>query len=68
VTLGLSIGMGGVIAAALGAIADSTGLETVLWIVAALPLLGIPLASSLPSHTPSELPQRVSQQIGRAHV
>lgn len=63
VTLGLSIGMGGVIAAALGAIADSTGLETVLWIVAALPLLGIPLASSLPSHTPAELPHRVSEPL-----
>jgi FSR family fosmidomycin resistance protein-like MFS transporter len=54
VTLGFAIGVGGVAAAILGAIADAAGLETVMWIVAALPLLGLALAQTLPL-TPAEL-------------
>ena len=53
VTLGFAIGVGGVAAAILGVIADAAGLETVIWIVAALPLLGLALALTLPL-TPQE--------------
>ena len=48
VTLGLAIGMGGVAAALLGKLADSAGLETVMWTIAALPWLGLLLAQALP--------------------
>jgi len=53
VTMGFAIGVGGVAAAVLGAVADAAGLETVMWIVAALPLLGLALARTLPL-TPEE--------------
>jgi FSR family fosmidomycin resistance protein-like MFS transporter len=53
VTLGFAIGVGGVAAAILGVIADAAGLETVMWIVVALPLLGLLLAQTLPL-TPAE--------------
>ena len=53
VTLGFAIGVGGIAAAILGVIADAAGLETVMWIVAALPLLGLLLAQTLPL-TPAE--------------
>jgi FSR family fosmidomycin resistance protein-like MFS transporter len=53
VTLGFAIGVGGVAAAILGTIADAAGLETVMWIVAGLPLLGLLLAQTLPL-TPTE--------------
>lgn len=48
VTLGLSIGLGGVVAAALGAAADALGLEAVMWIIAALPVPALLLALTLP--------------------
>ncbi|MDA0173176.1 MFS transporter [Solirubrobacter taibaiensis] len=48
VTLGFSIGVGGVFAALFGIVADQAGLETVMWIVAALPLAGLALALTLP--------------------
>ena len=48
VTLGLAIGMGGVAAALLGKLADSAGLETVMWTIVALPWLGLALAQTLP--------------------
>ena len=54
VTLGFAIGVGGIAAAILGMIADAAGLETVMWIVAALPLLGLLLAQTLPL-TPAEV-------------
>ena len=53
VTLGFAIGVGGVAAAILGTIADAAGLETVMWIVAGLPLLGLLGALTLPL-TPTE--------------
>ena len=37
VTLGLAIGMGGVAAAILGPIADHSGLESAMWVIAAAP-------------------------------
>jgi FSR family fosmidomycin resistance protein-like MFS transporter len=48
-TLGLAIGLGGVAATALGAVADAWGLHAVLWTVAALPVPSILLAVSLPA-------------------
>ena len=48
VTLGFSIGVGGIFAALFGTVADRTGLETVMWMVAALPLAGLALALTLP--------------------
>ncbi len=48
VTLGFAIGVGGVFAALFGVVADHAGLETVMWIVAALPLAGLALALTLP--------------------
>jgi FSR family fosmidomycin resistance protein-like MFS transporter len=49
VMLGLAIGLGGVAATALGAIADAHGLRAVLWTVAVLPVPAILLALTLPS-------------------
>jgi FSR family fosmidomycin resistance protein-like MFS transporter len=48
ITLGLAIGLGGVFATGLGAIADAHGLTTVLWLIALLPVPAILLAVSLP--------------------
>ena len=49
VTLGLAIGLGGVMATALGVVADTWGVETVLWTIAVLPVPAILLAISLPA-------------------
>ncbi len=49
VTLGLSIGVGGVAATLLGVLADSTSLTTVLAIIAMLPLAALALSATLPS-------------------
>jgi FSR family fosmidomycin resistance protein-like MFS transporter len=48
VMLGLAIGLGGVAATALGAVADAYGLHAVLWTVAVLPVPAILLALTLP--------------------
>jgi FSR family fosmidomycin resistance protein-like MFS transporter len=48
VMLGLAIGVGGLIAAALGPVADRLGVETVLWLLALLPLPAAVLAATLP--------------------
>lgn len=48
VTMGLSIGLGGVGAPILGAIADNFGLPVMMLALAALPLVGLALALSLP--------------------
>jgi MFS transporter, FSR family, fosmidomycin resistance protein len=53
VTLGFAIGVGGVAAALLGALADSAGLHTVMWVVAVLPVAGLAIALTLPP-TPVE--------------
>ncbi len=53
VTMGFAIGVGGIAAAILGALADAAGLETVMWTIAALPLVGLVLALPLPL-TPAE--------------
>jgi FSR family fosmidomycin resistance protein-like MFS transporter len=48
VTLGLSIGLGGVGAPLLGVVADQWGLDTTLYVLAALPLGGLLLTFTLP--------------------
>jgi FSR family fosmidomycin resistance protein-like MFS transporter len=47
-TIGLSIGLGGIAAVVLGAIADGISLRTAFYVVAAAPVAGILLASGLP--------------------
>jgi len=49
ISIGFSIGLGGVAAAALGAVADSIDLETALYVSAAVPVVAIVLAALLPS-------------------
>jgi FSR family fosmidomycin resistance protein-like MFS transporter len=53
VTLGFAIGVGGVAAALLGALADGAGLHTVMWVIAGLPVAGLAIALTLPP-TPAE--------------
>lgn len=48
VTLGLAIGIGGLIAALLGPVADSDGPQTAIWILAVLPIPAVALALTLP--------------------
>jgi FSR family fosmidomycin resistance protein-like MFS transporter len=48
VTMGLSIGLGGVGAPLFGALADAHGLPTMMLVACALPLVGLALALSLP--------------------
>jgi FSR family fosmidomycin resistance protein-like MFS transporter len=48
VTLGLAIGLGGIAAALLGVLADHSGLSTVMWTIALLPLGGLAIALTLP--------------------
>jgi len=47
--IGLSVGLGGVAAVALGRLADATSLRTALYVAAAAPLLAVLLAVQLPS-------------------
>src|SRR5438477_3104852 len=47
--IGLSVGLGGVAAVALGRLADATSLRTALLVAAGAPLLAIALAAKLPS-------------------
>jgi FSR family fosmidomycin resistance protein-like MFS transporter len=49
ITLGLAIGLGGVAATALGVVADSAGIEAVLWTIAVLPVPALLLSLSLPT-------------------
>jgi len=48
-SIGMSVGLGGIGAVALGRLADATSLRTALYAAAAAPLLGIVLAAMLPS-------------------
>jgi hypothetical protein len=45
----MSIGLGGVAALALGALADTVDLRTSLYVCAAVPVLAVALAALLPS-------------------
>lgn len=51
ITMGLSIGLGGVGAPLLGLLADAGGLRTTMLTIAALPILGFVLALTLPART-----------------
>jgi MFS transporter, FSR family, fosmidomycin resistance protein len=51
ITMGLSIGLGGIGAPLLGFVADSSGLSFTMMIIAALPILGFLLALTLPRGT-----------------
>jgi FSR family fosmidomycin resistance protein-like MFS transporter len=53
VTLGAAIGVGGLAAVLLGVLADATGLPTVMWTIALLPIPALVLALTLPP-TPQE--------------
>lgn len=60
ITLGLAIGIGGLIAAALGPVAEHAGIPAVLWILAALPLPAAALAAALPKPSPAPHPPAAS--------
>ena len=53
ITMGLSIGLGGVGAPLLGLLADARGLKTTMLTIAALPVLGFLLTLTLPRETPA---------------
>jgi FSR family fosmidomycin resistance protein-like MFS transporter len=53
ITMGLSIGLGGVGAPLLGLLADKAGLSVTMLVIAALPVLGVPLAFTLPPRPPA---------------
>jgi FSR family fosmidomycin resistance protein-like MFS transporter len=48
-SIGMSIGLGGIAAVALGALADTIDLRTSMYVCAAVPLTGVALAAFLPS-------------------
>jgi FSR family fosmidomycin resistance protein-like MFS transporter len=48
-SIGMSVGLGGVAAVLLGAVADSVNLRSALWIAAAAPVLALLLGALLPS-------------------
>ena len=52
VTMGLSIGLGGVGAPLLGFLADKAGLSVTMLVIAALPVLGLILSFTLPRKVP----------------
>jgi FSR family fosmidomycin resistance protein-like MFS transporter len=58
VTIGLSIGLGGVGTPLLGILADAQGLRTVFVVIAVLPLLALALTLMLPAGRPSAGPAR----------
>jgi FSR family fosmidomycin resistance protein-like MFS transporter len=51
ITLGAAIGVGGAMAPVLGAVADAYGIETAMWTIAGLPMLGLLLALTLPGRS-----------------
>jgi FSR family fosmidomycin resistance protein-like MFS transporter len=57
VTIGLSIGLGGVGAPLLGVLGDAHGLRAVFETIAVLPLLALLLTLALPTRAPSPRPQ-----------
>ncbi len=53
ITMGLSIGLGGLGAPVLGLLADNAGLSVTMLVVAALPIIGLILALTLPRKVPN---------------
>jgi len=58
VTLGAAISVGGALAPLLGALADAHGIETAMWVIAALPMPALLLALTLPGER-LRLPRQV---------
>jgi FSR family fosmidomycin resistance protein-like MFS transporter len=58
VTIGLSIGLGGVGAPLLGVLADAHGLRAVFETIAVLPLLALVLVLALPRRAPAAAAER----------
>lgn len=67
VTIGLSIGLGGVGAQLLGLLADAAGLRSVFEVAAGLPLLALALVLALPRSRPGD-PALASTPAGAATV
>ncbi len=65
VTIGLSIGLGGVGAPLLGLLADADGLRSVFEVSAVFPLLALALAQTLPAHSPV-LPEEAGTALSAA--
>jgi FSR family fosmidomycin resistance protein-like MFS transporter len=61
-SIGFSIGLGGIGAVALGAVADTVDLRTALWAAALIPLLAVVLGLRLPSA--KRLPELRLQPVG----
>ena len=53
ITMGLSIGLGGIGAPLLGVLADRAGLSVTMLVIAALPVIGLLLALTLPRKVPA---------------
>jgi len=66
VTIGLSIGLGGVGAPLLGVIGDAHGLRAVFETVAVLPLAALALSLTLPRRTPREAVSEPARQRSQA--
>ena len=64
ITMGAAIGVGGLAAAGLGALADHTSLTTTMWTIALVPLPALLIALTLP---PTETDRRLRQEA-RAEV
>jgi FSR family fosmidomycin resistance protein-like MFS transporter len=60
ITLGAAIGVGGLAAAALGALADHTSLTTTLWVIAVIPIPAFLLAMTLP---PTEVDRELARSV-----
>ena len=59
ITLGAAIGVGGLAAAALGALADATSLTTTMWVIALVPIPAFLIAMTLP-------PTSVDRELARS--
>jgi MFS transporter, FSR family, fosmidomycin resistance protein len=63
ITLGLAIGLGGLLATGLGAVADVTSVRTVLMILPLFSLAALALAWSLPAPAPAAAPTPVTGAV-----
>jgi MFS transporter, FSR family, fosmidomycin resistance protein len=68
VTIGLSIGLGGVGAPLLGLLADAHGLRSVFELIAVLPVLALVLTLALPRHSPPARVQRYREPAAPLEV
>jgi len=66
VTLGLAIGVGGLVATALGVLADARGLESVMWVIAALPVPAALLSLTLPRERANTAPSSLRRRVAPA--